>query len=91
MVRALHAYRASRTSPRVGGGAVLEEKQLRWLLAFISVHLEDASLQSSVFALLRVVMHRKFVLPELYDLVLVLGDLVLQADQEECSKEGPEN
>ena len=67
-------------SKRVGGGATLTEPQLRWLLTFVSTHLEDATLQSSLFGLLRVVFGRKFVLSELYDLILVLGDMVLQAD-----------
>ena len=66
--------------PRVGGGATLGESQLRWLVSFVSVHLEDVALQSSLFGLLRVIFGRKFVLAELYDLVLVLGDMVVQAD-----------
>ena len=64
----------------MGGGAALSEHHLRWLITFVSVHLDDALLQSALFGLLRVIFGRKFVLPELYDLVLVLGDMVLQAD-----------
>jgi len=76
------ARRASGAAPRpkVGGGAKLNESQLRWLITFVSVHLDDAMLQTSLFGLLRVIFGRKFVLPELYDLVLLLGDMVMQAD-----------
>ena len=38
----------------VGGGANLNESQLRWLITFVSVHLDDAVLQGSLFGLLRV-------------------------------------
>ena len=67
-------------APRVGGGAHLSDHQLRWLVTFVSVHLEDPALQSSLFGLLRVIFGRKFVLAELYDLVLTLGDMAIQAD-----------
>jgi len=63
-----------------GGGASLDEKHLRWLINFVSVHLEDDALQGSLFRLLRVIFGRRFVLPELYDLVIVLGEMVLQAE-----------
>ena len=65
---------------RVGGGATLSEPQLRWIITFVTVHLEDVALQGSLFGLLRVIFGRRFVLAELYDLILVLGDMVLQAD-----------
>lgn len=71
---------SSSTGPCVGGGAALSESHLRWLITFVSVHLDDTLLQSSLFGLLRVIFGRKFVLPELYDLILVIGDMVLQAD-----------
>jgi U3 small nucleolar RNA-associated protein 20 len=65
---------------RVGGGAKMSEAQLRWLVSFLSVHLEDVTVQNALFALLRVIFARRFVLPELYDLVGLLGEMVLQAD-----------
>ena len=71
---------AAKLRRKVGGGARLNESQLRWLITFVSVHLDDALLQSSLFGLLRVIFGRQFVLPEIYDLVLVLGDMVMQAD-----------
>ena len=39
--------------PRVGGGASLSESQLRWLISFVTVHLEDVTLQPALFGLLR--------------------------------------
>ena len=44
------------------------------------MHLEDVAVQNALFALLRVIFARRFVLPELYDLVGLLGEMVLQAD-----------
>ena len=44
------------------------------------MHLEDVTVQNALFALLRVIFARRFVLPELYDLVGLLGEMVLQAD-----------
>jgi len=38
------------------------------------------TVQNALFALLRVIFARRFVLPELYDLVGLLGEMVLQAD-----------
>ena len=79
-----------RTAAIVGLGAALDEKQLRWMISFISTHLEDDALQGSLFGLLRVLFGRRFVLAEMYDLVLVLGDMVLQAEaaavRTACSK-----
>lgn len=43
------------------------------------MHLDDGTLQPALFGLLRVVLARRFVLAELYDMMLVLGDMVLQA------------
>ena len=65
-----------------GGGARLNEAQLRWLLGFVTVHLDDIGIQSSLFGLLRAILSRKFVVAELYDMMLTIGDLVLQADSE---------
>ena len=40
----------------MGGGAKMSEAQLRWLVSFLSVHLEDVTVQNALFALLRVIL-----------------------------------
>lgn len=69
-------------APTASGGARLNEPQLRWLLSFISTHLDDTALQGALFGILRVIFARRFVLAEIYDLVLVLGEHALQAEAE---------
>lgn len=41
-----------------GGGARLSEPQLRWLLGFVSIHLDDSTMQPSLFGLLRTILVR---------------------------------
>jgi len=41
--------------------------------------------QPSLFGLLRAILGRRFVLAELYDMMLVVGDMVLQANAEGCA------
>ncbi|KAL3930141.1 MAG: hypothetical protein SGPRY_001667 [Prymnesium sp.] len=75
---------------RVSGGAAVSEKQLRWLLSFVAGHIDDEPLQPSLFRLLRVILGRRLVLAELYDLVLSLGEMALQAEaaavRQACAK-----
>ncbi|EIW80199.1 hypothetical protein CONPUDRAFT_124919 [Coniophora puteana RWD-64-598 SS2] len=49
--------------------AQLKEKELIFLLEFVAPDLEDHTRQASVFALLRAIVSRKFVAPEIYDLM----------------------
>lgn len=41
-----------------GGGARLAEPQLRWLLNFVSIHLDDSTMQPSLFGLMRTILVR---------------------------------
>lgn len=54
---------------RDGPPVQVKEKDLNYLLEVISPDLEDQSRQASVFALLRAIVARKFVVPEIYDLM----------------------
>ncbi|KAG2158692.1 armadillo-type protein [Suillus bovinus] len=50
-------------------GAQVKEKDLLFLIEFISPYLEDPDRQSTVFALLRAIVARRLIVPELYDVM----------------------
>jgi U3 small nucleolar RNA-associated protein 20 len=54
---------------RDGPQVQVKEKDLDYLLGLISPDLEEQSRQASAFALLRAIVARKFVVPEIYDLM----------------------
>lgn len=54
---------------RDGPTVQVKEKDLVYLLELISPDLEEPSRQASVFTLLRAIVARKFVVPEIYDLM----------------------
>ena len=49
--------------------AQMKEKDLTFLLELLSPDLEEPTRQSSAFALLRAIISRKFIVPEIYDLM----------------------
>ncbi|KAG1818154.1 armadillo-type protein [Suillus subaureus] len=50
-------------------GAQVKEKDLLFLIEFVSPYLEDPDRQSTVFALLRAIVARRLIVPELYDVM----------------------
>ncbi|KAG2102831.1 armadillo-type protein [Suillus discolor] len=50
-------------------GAQVKEKDLLFLIEFVSPYLEDFDRQSTVFALLRAIVARRLIVPELYDVM----------------------
>ncbi|KAJ3744880.1 armadillo-type protein [Lentinula detonsa] len=54
---------------RDGPAVDVKEKDLAFLLEIVTPDLEEPSRQSSVFAILRAVVGRKFVVPEIYDIM----------------------
>lgn len=54
---------------RDGPPVEVREKDLVYLLELLSPDLEEPSRQASVFAILRAIVSRKFVVPEIYDLM----------------------
>ncbi|KAJ8296970.1 U3 small nucleolar RNA-associated protein 20 [Rhodotorula toruloides] len=57
--------------------AMLSEKQLTSLLELIGPDLEEADRQATLFQVLRAVMARKFVAPEIYDLMNKVAEMLV--------------
>jgi U3 small nucleolar RNA-associated protein 20 len=49
--------------------SIITDKQLRYLLEVISPDIEETGRQSAIFTILRSIVGRKFVVPEIYDLM----------------------
>ncbi|GAA5994163.1 hypothetical protein JCM5350_006337 [Sporobolomyces pararoseus] len=56
---------------------VLKEKQLTSLLELIAPDIEEADRQATLFQLLRAIMSRKFVAPEIYDLMDKVAEMLV--------------
>jgi len=57
--------------------AQVKEKDLVYLLDLLSPDLEDPSRQASVFSMLRAIVSRKFVVPEIYDLMDKVSEIMV--------------
>lgn len=57
--------------------AQVKEKDLVYLLELLSPDLEEPSRQASVFAMLRAIVSRKFVVPEIYDLMDKVSEIMV--------------
>ncbi|WVO17934.1 hypothetical protein L204_105632 [Cryptococcus depauperatus] len=55
----------------------VSENQLRYLIEVINPDLEEPERQSSVFAILRVIVTRQFVVPEIYDLMERVSSIMI--------------
>jgi U3 small nucleolar RNA-associated protein 20 len=66
----------------------VKEKDLLFLLEFIAPDLEEPSRQGTVFAVLRAIISRRFVVPEMYDLMDDLSEVMVTSQspqvQEQC-------
>lgn len=62
-----------RDGPAVG----VKEKDLAFLLEIVTPDLEEPSRQSSVFAILRAIVARKFVVPEIYDIMDKVAEIMV--------------
>ncbi|GAA6006564.1 hypothetical protein JCM10207_004975 [Rhodosporidiobolus poonsookiae] len=71
------ALRTLATVIRDCKGASLSEKQLTSLLELIGPDLEEADRQGTLFQLLRAIMSRKFVAPEIYDLMNKVAEMLV--------------
>ncbi|KAF8623398.1 hypothetical protein AX17_007436 [Amanita inopinata Kibby_2008] len=63
------AFRALASILRDGPPVQIKEKDLIYLLELLSPDLEEPSRQASVFSMLRAIVARKFVVPEIYDIM----------------------
>ncbi|THV05319.1 hypothetical protein K435DRAFT_120793 [Dendrothele bispora CBS 962.96] len=55
----------------------VKEKELAYLLELISPDLEETSRQSTVFMVIRAIVSRKFVVPEIYDLMEKVSEIMV--------------
>jgi U3 small nucleolar RNA-associated protein 20 len=63
------AFKSLATMLRDSQTAQIKEKDLTYLLELLSPDLEEPSRQASAFALLRAIVARKFIVPEIYDMM----------------------
>ncbi|GAA6031952.1 hypothetical protein JCM8097_003358 [Rhodosporidiobolus ruineniae] len=71
------ALRTLSTVIRDVKSATLSEKQLTSLLELIGPDLEEADRQATLFQVLRAIMSRKFVAPEIYDLMNKIAEMLV--------------
>ena len=69
-------------------GVQVKEKDLLFLLEFISPDLEEPTRQGTVFTVLRAIVSRRFVVPEMYDLMDNISEVMVTSQspqvQEHC-------
>ena len=57
--------------------AQVKEKDLTFLLELLAPDLEEVTRQATAFALLRAIVSKKFVVPEIYDLMVKIGEIMV--------------
>lgn len=63
-----------------GSAYRLTEPQLRVLLSFVRADLEEKDHQNATYALLKAIIASRLVIPEVYDVMLRVGELLVQSD-----------
>ena len=71
------AIRTLATIIRDRKGLVLKDEQLAYLIAIISPDMEETEQQPALFALLRAITSRTFVVPEIYDLMDRVAEILV--------------
>ncbi|KAF5354672.1 hypothetical protein D9756_005618 [Leucocoprinus leucothites] len=71
------AFRSLATILRDFPGAQVKEKDLIFLLELLTPDLEDHERQAAVFTMLRAIVARKFVVPEIYDIMEKVGEIMV--------------
>ncbi|EGO26080.1 hypothetical protein SERLADRAFT_367707 [Serpula lacrymans var. lacrymans S7.9] len=71
------ALKSLATILRDCSAAQVKEKDLVFLLQLLSPDLEDPTRQTAVFAMLRAIVARKFVVPEIYDLMDKVAEIMV--------------
>lgn len=71
------AFKSLATILREQASAQVKEKDLVFLLEMLSPDLEEPARQSAVFAMLRAIVARKFVVPEIYDLMDKVSEIMV--------------
>ena len=71
------ALKSLATIVRDKSNAEVKEKDLVYLLELLAPDLEEPGRQASVFAMLRAIVARKFIVPEIYDLMERVSEIVV--------------
>ncbi|KAJ7773253.1 armadillo-type protein, partial [Mycena metata] len=71
------AFKSLAIMLRDGPAVQVKEKDLVYLLELLTPDLEEPSRQASVFAMLRAIVARKFVVPEIYDVMDKVADIMV--------------
>ncbi|KAJ7707727.1 armadillo-type protein [Mycena rosella] len=71
------AFKSLAVMLRDGPAVQVKEKDLVYLLELLTPDLEEPSRQASVFAMLRAIVGRKFVVPEIYDVMDKVADIMV--------------
>lgn len=71
------AFKSLATILRDGPAVQVKEKDLVYLLELLSPDLEETTRQASVFMMLRAIIGRKFVVPEIYDLMDKVSEIMV--------------
>ena len=71
------AFKSLATVLRDGPPVEVKEKDLVFLIELLSPDLEDPTRQASIFALLRAIVARKFIVPEIYDLMGKVSEIAV--------------
>ena len=71
------AFKSLATVLRDGPPVKVKEKELVFLIELLSPDLEEPTHQASIFALLRAIVARKFVVPEIYDLMGKVSEIAV--------------
>ena len=84
------AFKSLATVLRDGPPVQVTEKDLVYLIELLSPDLEEPTRQASIFALLRAIVARKFVVPEIYDLMGKVSEIAVTSQspqvQELCRR-----
>ncbi|RQM15063.1 hypothetical protein DD237_006167 [Peronospora effusa] len=68
------------TVPRESENLRLTEPQLRVLLSFLRADLDEQDHQNATFTLLRAIVNSRLIVSEVYDVMLRVGELLVQSD-----------
>ncbi|KAI5120165.1 hypothetical protein M0805_008432 [Coniferiporia weirii] len=64
----------------------LKEKDLTYLLELLTPDLEEVTRQATAFSLLRAIVSRKFVVPEIYDLMIKVGEIMVTSQSSQVQE-----
>lgn len=80
------ALKSIATVLRDGPAAQVKEKDLVYLLELLSPDVEDPSRQSTVFSILRAIIGRKFIVPEIYDLMENISEIMVTSQSPQAQE-----